>query len=375
MRIAPILLLSALLLTPLRAAAAAPAATQPASEEIKKLIDQLGDNDYPKREDAAKKLKAVGKPALPALKEAIAGNEDPEVVSRAQALVKRIEIRPLPAADPAGVNGMLQATRMRMTVNGNNGARTLSITDAGRDIRITQGPEGIVMEVTGLVDGQRATEEYTARDLDELKADNPPAAALYERWVGRTGPGMMLRGQIGIGGGVVQFNQFNIQPIVPDELELLRASLDKQMRDAKLKEAERDDVNKAMEKLTEARAASALAMDKYTEQCDDFRKTIEQYKLDAGEFLPPPAKTRLGVSVSTEEGRLFVQRISEKSRAERIGLKSGDQIRKVDGKEIANIAELRKAAGAREKGLILEITRDGAELKLEEKEEKADAAK
>jgi len=147
------------------------------------------------------------------------------------------------------------------------------------------------------------------------------------------------------------------------------------MRDAKLKDAQRDDVNKAMEKLTEARAASALAMDKYTEQCDEFRKTLEQYKLDAGEYLPPPAKTRLGVSVSTEEGRLFVQRISEKSRAERIGLKSGDQIRKVDGKEVSNISELRKAAGSRKKGLILEISRDGADLKLEEKEEKADATK
>src|SRR5258706_12132584 len=118
MRIALILLLIALL-TPLRAAAAPAPASQPASDEIKKLIDQLGDNDYPKREEAAKKLKAVGKPALPALKEAIAGNEDPEVVSRAQALVKRIEIRPLPAADPAGGNGMLQATRMRMPDNGN----------------------------------------------------------------------------------------------------------------------------------------------------------------------------------------------------------------------------------------------------------------
>src|SRR2546421_2659429 len=106
MRIALILLLITLLLTPLRAAT--PAATQPASEKIKKLIDKLGDNDSPKREEAAKKLKAIGKPAPPALKEAIAANEDPEVVSRAQALVKRIEIRPLPAPDPAGVNGMLQ---------------------------------------------------------------------------------------------------------------------------------------------------------------------------------------------------------------------------------------------------------------------------
>jgi len=64
---------------------------------------------------------------------------------------------------------------------------------------------------------------------------------------------------------------------------------------------------------------------------------------------------------------LFVQRVAEKSRAERIGLKMGDQIRKVDGKDMTNIADLRKAASAKEKGLIIEINREGTDLKLEEK--------
>jgi hypothetical protein len=378
------LLIAACLLTP--AGAAAPAATQAAaSDEIKRLIEQLGDGEYAKREEAAKRLKAIGKPAVPALKEAAANNEDAEVVSRAQALLKRIEIRPLPGGDPVNVNGGLiaQATRMRISVN-NNGGRVVNVTEGGRDIQITDGPDGIVMSVTGLLDGQRVTEEYTAKDLDELKADNPPAAALYERW-GLGGANGMLRGiRIGGGGGVVQFNQINqlnLQPIVPapDELVQLRESLDKQMRDAQVKEADRDEVNKGLEKLAEARRAGGAAaavggMDKYSEQCDEFRKTLEQLKLDAGEFLPPPAKTRLGVSIMTEGTAMIVQRVGEKSRAERIGLKAGDQIRKVDGKDVSNIGELRKAASAKEKGLVVEISRDGREMKLEEKEAAKDEA-
>ncbi|MDB5319273.1 MAG: hypothetical protein JWN40_904 [Phycisphaerales bacterium] len=378
MRYALTLLIAAFMLTPARAAS--PAATQAAPDEIKRLIDQLGDGEYPKREEAAKRLKTIGKPAVPALKDAIANNEDAEIVSRSQALLKRIEIRPLPGADTVNANGMvlIQATRMRISVN-NNGGRVLNVTEGGRDIQITDGPDGIVMSVTGLVDGQRVTEEYTARDLDELKADNPPAAELYQRW-GLGGANGMLRGvRIG-GGGVVQFNQINqlnLQPIVPDELVQLRASLDKQMRDAKVKEADRDEVNKGLEKLAEARRAGGIAagMDKYSDQCDEFRKTLEQYKLEPGEFLPPPAKTRLGVSITTEGTAMFVQRVGDKSRAERIGLKPGDQIRKIDGKDVSNIGELRKAASAKEKGLIIEINRDGAALKLEEKEANEDAAK
>jgi predicted metalloprotease with PDZ domain len=164
--------------------------------------------------------------------------------------------------------------------------------------------------------------------------------------------------------------QFNLQPPVPDEIELLRAGLEKQMRDAKLKAADRDVINKGIEQLADARNAGPVGMEKYTEQCDEFRKTLAKYKLDAGELLPPPAKSRLGISVATENGHVLVQSVSDKSRAQRLGVQAGDEIRKVDGKAISDVGELRKATIAKEKGMIMEITRDGKELKLEEKEEK-----
>jgi len=64
------------------------------------------------------------------------------------------------------------------------------------------------MSVTGLLDGQRVTEEYTAKNLDELKADNPPAAELYERW-GLAGPNTCCAacGSLGRRGCAVQSDQ------------------------------------------------------------------------------------------------------------------------------------------------------------------------
>jgi hypothetical protein len=370
-------LLIGLLIPCPRARAAAAADDAAASEEVKKLIDQLGDGEYAKREQAAKRLKAIGKPALPALKAALTG-DDAEVVARAQAIIKRIEVRPLPAGDPNAVNALIQPNRVQMGVV--DGNRVIEVVEGGREIKITDGPDGVTMSVTGLVDGVRTTEEYSAKDAPQLKAENPEAYALYERWTGGPGAGFILRGgrlggQVQIGGGV---GGFNIAPAVPDELTQLRARLEKQMRDNQFKDEQRDAVTQALEKVIEARTGGAVnaGMEKYTEQCDELRKTLEQFKLDPGELLPPPAKTRLGISLSTDEdGRLAVQRVAENSRAQRIGLKAGDAIRTVDGKAVTTVGELRKLVGGKEKGLTVEVTRDGQNVTLEEKDVKEGAAK
>jgi S1-C subfamily serine protease len=76
------------------------------------------------------------------------------------------------------------------------------------------------------------------------------------------------------------------------------------------------------------------------------------------------------VSIGSGDGRLTVQRVGENSRAARLGLESGDVIRKVDGKDVATVGELRTLVAAKEKGLVVEVTRDGEDLKLTEKEGK-----
>lgn len=364
-----------------RAAAAAPAsgaagqkegkpdAAAASADEINALIAQLGADDYARREQASKRLRGIGKPALAALQAATA-NEDVEVAARARVLVDRITVRPLPEPVPGGVRGLLRQTRMRVTP-GDSGGRVIDVSEGGRDVLIREGPEGITMTVSGLVDGQPGSEEYTAASAEQLKEDNPEAYALYQRWTGAAGPDVFLRAGGGIrivGGGRIQMNggQLLLQGL-PDEVDLLRSRLDKQMIAGKLKEADRDAVNKGLEKLADARVNLVGGMEKYSDQCDEFRKVLEQYKLDPGDLLPPPAKTRLGVSIGSADGRLTVQVVGEGSRAARIGLESGDVIRKVDGKDVASVGELRTLVGAKEKGLVVEITRDGEDLKLVEK--------
>jgi hypothetical protein len=359
-------------LSPDYAGAASPAPGQEqragavSGEEIKGLVEQLGADDYTTREAAAKRLKGLGKAALPAL-EAAAKHDDPEVASRAQALVKRIAVRPLPAPDRRGAGAMLRRMNMRITV-GENNTRVMDVAEDGRQIQIRQGPDGITVVVQGLVDGEPGSEEYTANDAAQLKEDMPEVYAIYERWAGENRPDVIF----GRGGMRIMPGQILLQP--PNEIDLLRGRIDKQMRDNKLKEAERDEVNKAIEKLAGARADLVGRMEKYSDQCDELRKTLEQYKLDPGELLPPPAKTRLGVSLLSEDGRMLVQQVGDESRGQRMGLKPGDVIRKVDGNEVANVGDLRKAVAAKEKGLVIEILRDGDEVKLTEKDAPAAGA-
>jgi hypothetical protein len=59
-------------------------------EEIKKRIEQLGDNDFSVRDAATKWLTQVGRPAMPALQEALK-SQDAEVSYRARIIIDNIQ--------------------------------------------------------------------------------------------------------------------------------------------------------------------------------------------------------------------------------------------------------------------------------------------
>src|SRR5436305_14721960 len=61
-----------------------------ASADVKKLIDQLGDDDTEVRKQAAKKLEERGEEALPALREAAKSAGDADVRLRAAVLASAI---------------------------------------------------------------------------------------------------------------------------------------------------------------------------------------------------------------------------------------------------------------------------------------------
>ena len=89
---------------------------------IDKLVKDLGADEWAARENASKELLAIGKPALPALKEA-AKSKDAEVASRAKDLIEKVEgsgsplegLRALGPAGQAAVQERLAAERKAMT--------------------------------------------------------------------------------------------------------------------------------------------------------------------------------------------------------------------------------------------------------------------
>src|SRR5947209_16463449 len=61
-----------------------------AGQAVEQLIDQLGDSDYRKRDEAARLLEAEGVKVVPALRKAL-GHPDAEVRRRAQELIPVLE--------------------------------------------------------------------------------------------------------------------------------------------------------------------------------------------------------------------------------------------------------------------------------------------
>ena len=349
-------------------------ATAPASDQIDALIAQLGDADYHVRRDASERLRQIGPPAVPALKRAME-NPQPEVRLRAEQIVRSFERRRVPGR-PHG-HARVSAVTMGLA----QGRRTIEVDDEGRHIRISQGPGGIEMTVTGELDGRPATETFKAKSPDQLKAQNPEAYALFERFTG--GVAMDMRGNI-IHGGLIFRQGIAARPLLPmlraggDDLLALRDKLDQQIRQAKLTPEQRRQVDDALSTLDLARKFVAAAqldnpdqeMKRYNDASDKLRQALRDLKLpDPGDVLPPPQNARLGISAPEAgvDGGVIVSHVMPDSRAQHIGLREDDVIRKVNGSDVHNVRELRRLVTEHPRDLVVEITRNGEDLTLREK--------
>jgi hypothetical protein len=88
---------------------------------VSRLVRQLGDNEFRKREEASKELEAIGEPALGALRKA-ESDDNPEVRRRAGRLVQTIVARGRAAAarkELARLSGSWEAAGgVKMTIRG-----------------------------------------------------------------------------------------------------------------------------------------------------------------------------------------------------------------------------------------------------------------
>jgi uncharacterized protein (TIGR03067 family) len=67
--------------------------SEPVADRVARLIEQLGHDQFAKREAASKELDAIGEPALDALRKAAASDRDPEIRSRAGRIVEALAAR------------------------------------------------------------------------------------------------------------------------------------------------------------------------------------------------------------------------------------------------------------------------------------------
>jgi len=127
--------------------------TAPSVDEgqVNALIAQLGHDDFKIREEASGKLAKIGKPAVGPLKQAMSSG-DPEVQSRAEMLIKRIEQRPVPGG-PVNPDEPVVARSLRISNNG--GVKNVEVRENQRTITIREdGGGGISMTVTAIENGK-----------------------------------------------------------------------------------------------------------------------------------------------------------------------------------------------------------------------------
>jgi gas vesicle protein len=363
----------------LGAIAAGPTTAPSVNEaQVSALIAQLGHDDFKIREEASNKLAKIGKPALSRLKEAMS-NGDPEVQSRAEMLIKRIEQRPVPGG-PVNPDEPVVARSLRISNNG--GAKNVEVRENQRTITIREdGSGGISMTVSAIENGRRVSEEFKAKNSDDLKKQSPDAFTLYERWSGSNGNNPLVRGAENLvlqGPILVGGLQALPVPLAQDPIEELKERIVGQMEQANVGDEKRKEISDLLDRVQKGRLANQIGaadergkqLKDYFAASDELREKLAALKLpDPGDDLPPPSKWRLGIQIARDPEKLVVGSIVPESRAEKLGLQVGDVIDKIDDKPVKEIEGLREALSAAKGPIEMLVVRDGKEMKLQEKNE------
>ncbi len=294
----------------------APVGADPAAQDadIAGLIKDLDANRFSTRQDACRKLKELGKNAIPALTQAALGTsreasgraiellkehfaaEEGDLKEAARAALQKLadsDKQPIArlakdALTPAQVEPaqpMLQLgqgqIQLQFQVGGNqqvqvktaNGVTDTEATENGRSVRIHEDPKkGITVDVTEKKDGQDVSRKYEAKDVAELKRKHPEAHKLYEKY--SQGGGIQIQ--------AIQFPALQMQqvraglplPVPPgmidpkelsDKLEKVSDQLDetrKLLDQLKAQSRESEPLQKAIDQLEKARKELEETRDK-----------------------------------------------------------------------------------------------------------------
>jgi hypothetical protein len=337
------------------------------------FVRMLGDDDPAIRHKAEWRLRDIGFPALPALREA-ANSDDPQVQTAARAAIKAIGV-PLPEQG----NGPY-TTR---NVSRENDYFSGEFCDGKRVVRIEgeckhegeTSAHHIKMTFTGTINGKETTQVFTAVDEEALKWDAPYAWKFYH--------------------GIYNHESEMAVVRVPNTrlVNEVNAAMDK----LKFSAAERKQVRARLARFSEASAKALAAIlyepknapqkmeDEYRES-DSLRKYLTEKKLPIVEGrreLGPPPEARLGIYFQPAPKEfpaealpgLYVGFVATGDRADRIGVRAGDVIQRIDG-NMFQPDQLREACKASAAGkMTIDVYRNGHTITLHEKPDGAPTTK
>ncbi len=354
---------------------AAAQSTQPAeaADRVDQLVQQLGSEEFAKREAAHNELRSLGARAKEALARGVE-SENPEIRDRSRSLleqleghgladsndppVRRMQIRGMNVG-PVGVAGNL-----RVQMIGPGGGRQAMRDENGRVVSLVEDAQGITITIREERDGKQVEETFSAKTPEELKQKNAEVYEEYEKF----GPAPVPQGMAGKG--------------IAIDGDLRAIILDNHLRD--LEQAQRqaeamaDHVLKQLDRDIRALQDRVLGQDLL--QRDDLKRLLDERVRIADMLnarlgnrqaaLPERPDRGLGVLVNEPDelmqshlGKgLVVERVLPGTVAEEAGIQRFDFIKRVNDREISNVTELREAIEMEGKKTI-ELLRKG-EMKL-----------
>lgn len=228
------------------------------ADDTTDLIKQLDADTFREREEAAQKLTALGKEAVPALAKAaedgtletgirsldilkkLMEGDDKETRDQAKAALEKLAesenaatsrraknaLAPKPELVPPGfpnripIGGfgpgqiIIGNGARRINMKTVNGVKTIEVDEGGRKININEDPnQGIKVEIIETVNGKEVTEKFEAKTEEDLKKNHPKAHAEYEKYAKGNVMGLQINaGGIRLGGavpGIPGFPQIN----------------------------------------------------------------------------------------------------------------------------------------------------------------------
>jgi S1-C subfamily serine protease len=327
---------------------------QDIEQRIKKLIEDLGHEDYFKREAAHEELKKIGKPALKYLEEA-QNDKDAERAARAKRIIehirkqerekKRIERR------RKKQGGMVFSCKISSFTP--DGKYELEIRPTGEVI--------LIVEEKG-----KKPKTYKAESIEEFKKKYPEIAKKYG--IQRLEKGFRFRIET-----IPRRDRFRIP--LPEEWE------------DEFEFPKFEDLEKELEKLKQR-------LRKYFQELEEWRRGFRipeppeppEEPFEPGFPLPqvpkkkPSVKTKplFGIKIKPVDETLrehlglekdegvVVEWVKEGSVAQRVGIKPNDIITKINGKTVLSTIQLRKLVteAVKKEKIEVEIVRKGKRMTL-----------